>query len=169
MGGGNKRFGIWDMSATHFQLYYSSVMDTTVALSFPLCRLKRKMAKWPPGKQTVQINKESLCQCRLHISTAQKETLTFYNSHSNGALFPRCHGEKIPYFFLYRISVTQEMSRKCLSLYCPVLIGFLWKFGLTSRGLASPVVAWHPTSSCPSVRLIKSLSLSWGCYCSHHV
>lgn len=67
-------------------------------------------------KQTEQINKESSCQCRLHISTAQKETLTFIIAAATGPYFPRCHGEKIPYFFLYRSSVAQKMPRKCLSL-----------------------------------------------------
>lgn len=62
-----------------------------------------------PGKQTEQINKVSLCQCRLHISTTQKETLTFILATATRSHFSRCHGEKIPYMFLYRGSVTQKM------------------------------------------------------------
>lgn len=62
------------------------------------------------------------------------------------------------------------LHKRCPASVClfsaAILIGFLWKFRLTSRGPLSLDVAWHPVSTCFSVRLIKSLRVSWGCYSS---
>lgn len=62
------------------------------------------------------------------------------------------------------------LHKRCPASVClfsaAVLIGFLWKFRLTSRGPLSLVVAWHPVPTCLSVRLIKSRCVSWGCYSS---
>lgn len=45
-------------------------------LIFPFLWPQERDSEMTPGKQTEQINNESLFQRRLHISTAQKEIVT---------------------------------------------------------------------------------------------
>lgn len=108
----------------------------------------------------------SLCVSADFTFPLHKGNADFYNSHCNWAIFPQVSWWENKFF-----SCTEAMLHKrCPASVClfsaAVLIGFLWKFRLTSRGLLSLDVAWHPVSTCFSVRLIKSLRVSWGCYSS---
>lgn len=168
MGGSNQRFGIWDIIIVQPSSYCATIQLWILPWSYLFLSVREKDGNVTPSKQTEQMNKESLCHFRPHISTAQKEMLTFITAAELGpmSLF-RCHGEKIPYFFLYRSSVTQKMPHKCLSLWCCHFNWISLKVQINLEG-ASVSGCGCDTQFQPglSMRLIKSLRVSWGCYLS---
>lgn len=120
----------------------------------------RKNGKMNSRKQTVQINKESLCRCRCHISSPLKERLTFITAAGPKPYFPRCCGEKIPFISLYRRSVTQKMPRECLSLQRPHFNWIPLKVQINLEGTLWPDTHLQPAFLCS---WLKSLCVSPGC------
>lgn len=158
-----KRFGIY--YCTNEPLWSNCVtgevhsISSRCAASGERCECNLRKTNWA-DKRRVYVSAHTP---HFHGTKGNSD---FYNSRSDLAQFPQVSWWENALFFLDRSSVTQKIPHQVFVSLPLFLIGFLWKFRLTWRGPLSLVVAWHPVSTCPSVRLIKSLRDSWSCYFS---
>lgn len=122
--------------------------------------------------KTNGANKQSLCVgARLHISAAQKETLTFIIATATRFHFPRCHGEKIRFFFLSGTEATcytKDAPRVFVSVSVCVFNWISLKVQINLEGGSVSSRGLTPRFQPPSFSetLIRSLHVSSGCYSS---